>query len=70
MNIKNILATNLKQYRLQKGLSQEALSELAGLHRTYISLIERENRNISVANLEKIALAMGIDAYLLLKPQE
>lgn len=60
-----IFAINIKKYRLQHGYSQEKLAELAGLHRTYISAIEREQRNISIENIEKIATALNIDAYLL-----
>jgi len=67
MNLIHIFATNVRKYRTEKGLSQEALADLAGLHRTYISAIERERRNISIDNIENIASALGIDAYLLLK---
>lgn len=68
MDLIKILAINIKRYRISLHLSQEALAELAGLHRTYISLVERERRNISIENIEKIALALGIDGYLLLMP--
>ena len=60
------LAVNIKRYRAQRDLSQEALAELAGLHRTYISLVERERRNISIENIEKIASALEVEAYFLL----
>ena len=63
-----IFAKNLKLYRNQKGISQEKLAELAGLHRTYISAVERERRNISLENIERIAKALEIEPYLLLKP--
>lgn len=65
MKLMQIFAINIKKYRLQHGYSQEKLAELAGLHRTYISAIEREQRNISIENIEKIATALNIDAYLL-----
>ena len=65
MNLMHIFATNVKKYRIEKGLSQEALAELAGLHRTYVSAVERERRNISIDNTENIANALNIDAYLL-----
>lgn len=67
MNLMHIFATNVKFYRQLKGLSQEKLAELSGLHRTYISAIERERRNISIENIEVIASALEIDAYMLLK---
>ena len=63
----SIFARNLKHYRMEKGFSQEKLAEMSGLHRTYISALERERRNISIENIEKIASALEIDAYLLLK---
>lgn len=61
MNLMHIFATNVKKYRIEKGLSQEALAELAGLHRTYVSAVERERRNISIDNIENIANALNID---------
>ncbi|MBS5931496.1 MAG: helix-turn-helix transcriptional regulator [Clostridiales bacterium] len=70
MSLINVFSTNLKKYRLEKGLSQEGLAELAGLHRTYISSIERAKRNISIDNIENIANALNIDAYLLLKSED
>lgn len=47
------------------GLSQEAFATKAGLHRTYISALERGKRSIALDNIEKIANALEIDAYLL-----
>ena len=67
MSLMHIFANNVRKYRNEKGLSQEALADLAGLHRTYISAIERERRNISIDNIENIALALDVDPYLLLK---
>lgn len=67
MSLIHIFATNVRKYRNEKGLSQEALADLAGLHRTYISAIERERRNISIDNIENIASALDIEPYMLLK---
>ncbi len=67
MSLLHTFATNVKKYRLQQNLSQEKLAELSGLHRTYISSVEREQRNISIDNISKIATALKIDPYLLLK---
>lgn len=65
MNLLHIFATNVRKYRLEKNLSQEKLAEIADLHRTYISALERERRNISIDNIQKVADALGIDAYKL-----
>ncbi len=51
----------LREVRLKKGFSQEWLAELAGLHRTYVSSVERGERNISILNIEKLALALKVD---------
>ncbi len=65
MALLHIFATNVKRYRLERNLSQEKLAELSGLHRTYISSIERELRNISIDNVENIASALDVEPYLL-----
>ncbi len=65
MDIVKVFASNPKKYRTQKGLSQEAFAEISGLHRTYISAIEREKRSIALENIQKIADALEIETYLL-----
>ena len=56
----------LREIRKQKSLSQEKLAFKCGLHRTYISDIERGSRNVSLKNIEKIAKALGISPKSLL----
>lgn len=65
MDIVKVFAKNVKKYRTEKGLSQEAFAEIAGLHRTYISAVEREKRSIALDNVQKIADALEIQTYLL-----
>lgn len=50
----------LREVRLKKGISQERLASLAGIHRTYVSSVERGERNISIANIEKLAKALNV----------
>jgi transcriptional regulator with XRE-family HTH domain len=54
--------------RAERGLSQEALALEAGLHRTFITHVERQVRNISIDNIEKIAAALGVEVHALLLP--
>lgn len=65
MDLLHCFAANVRLYRLKKGFSQEHLAELAGLHRTYISALERERRNISIENIQRIASALEIEPHLL-----
>ncbi len=57
---RNQLARNLRLIRARKGISQEALADLAGLHRTYVGSVERGERNISIDNIVKLANALGV----------
>ena len=59
--ILQIFGTNFQKIRKERNLSQEKLAELAGLHRTYIGMIERAEKNITLCNMEKIAKALGVD---------
>lgn len=62
------VAANIRRRRKAKGLSQEKLGELAELHRTYVSQLERCKANISIDGLERIARVLGVDAAELLQP--
>lgn len=50
----------LRAARQKKGLSQEKLAELAGVHRTFVSSTERGERNISLTNIVRLARALEI----------
>lgn len=50
----------VRELRVAKGISQEKFAELADLHRTYVGMIERAERNITLKNIEKIAHALQI----------
>lgn len=62
----DVLAANIRRLRTATGLSQEALADRSGLHRTYISSIERGKRNVSLENIFLIASALGVEASDLL----
>jgi transcriptional regulator with XRE-family HTH domain len=55
--------------RAERRISQEALADLAGLHRTYIGSVERGERNISIDNIAKLAVAFGISPSKLLEDE-
>jgi transcriptional regulator with XRE-family HTH domain len=62
-----IFARNLRTLRIAKGLSQEALAELAELHRTYVSSVERCERNITLDSVERLAKALSANPLDLLR---
>jgi transcriptional regulator with XRE-family HTH domain len=67
-NPKEIVGHNVRRIRTEAGLSQEELAYRAKLHRTYISSIERGQRNVSVENIFAIAEALRVPPGDLLKP--
>ena len=61
-----MLAANLVSLRRARGWSQEALAFEAGLHRTFVAHVERQARNISLDNLERLAEALDVQVHELL----
>lgn len=55
-----ILAANVRRLRHERGWSQEECAEYCGVHRTYIGAVERGERNITIATLERIAAAFKV----------
>lgn len=68
MSARELLAINLIQRRGALGWSQEALAFEAGLHRTFVAHVERQVRNISLDNIEKLAEALHVPVHELLSP--
>jgi transcriptional regulator with XRE-family HTH domain len=66
MKLREVLATNLKRFRLAAGLSQEELAHRAHLDRTYVSSLERGRYSASIDKIENLSLALGIEASELL----
>jgi len=65
-DILNTFGENVRMYRNQLHISQEELAFKAELHRTYIGMIERAEKNITLENIEKIAKALKVDISELL----
>jgi len=64
-SLRDVVAKNVRLIRNNIGISQERLADIAGLHRTYIGAVERAQTNVSVDNLEKIAIALQVEAVKL-----
>ena len=62
-----VLGRRIKQLRNERSVSQEALADLAGVHRTYVGMIERGEKNITVLSAQKIASALGIHLSVLFR---
>jgi transcriptional regulator with XRE-family HTH domain len=60
-------AESLRRIRLEQGLSQEDLAEIADLHRTYVGSVERGERNISIDNMEALADALSVPLFRMLQ---
>jgi transcriptional regulator with XRE-family HTH domain len=66
-DLQRAVGLNLRAYRLERGLSQEAFAELIGVHRTYMGGIERGERNLTLKSLERIAEKVGLEPLTLLR---
>ena len=67
---RQVFAANMRRLRNKAGLSQEALADLCGLHRTYVGSVERSERNISIDNLEAIARVLQCPLATLVTDEE
>lgn len=70
MEIRRLFASNVRALRQDKGLSQEQLAFEAGIHRTYVSGVERGVRNPTLLLVAKFAKALGVAPDVLLRPPE
>jgi transcriptional regulator with XRE-family HTH domain len=60
MDVRQRLAANLKRLRKERGVSQEALADMADVDRTYVSGVERQVRNPTVVVVDRLARALGV----------
>ena len=67
-DIRNRFGVRVRQLRTERGWSQEAFADRAGLHRTYVGSIERGEQNLSLVNIEKLAATLGISLAELFEP--
>ena len=68
LSARAILAQNLLLLRRKRGWSQEELAFQSGLHRTFVGHVERQIRNISLDNIERLARTLGVPVHVLLTP--
>ena len=68
-DLQKTVGRNLRAYRLERGLSQEAFADQLGVHRTYMGGVERGERNLTLKSLEKMAEQIGVEARELLAEQ-
>jgi transcriptional regulator with XRE-family HTH domain len=65
--LRDILAKNMRRHRAMRGLTQEALAYDCGINRTYLSAVERAERNVSIDNVARIAKGLQVEPWKLLK---
>lgn len=63
------IASNLRYFRTQLGMSQEELADICHIHRTYIGSVERGERNVTIKTLETLARGLNITVCELLSPR-
>lgn len=66
-DLQRALGRNLRRYRQERGLSQEAFADLVGVHRTYMGGLERGERNLTLRSLERLAEIIAVDPLELLR---
>ena len=69
MDIKRIVGYNVRGFREMKGLTQSELADQSGIHQNYIGGVERGERNVTIENLARLAIALKVDPNILLIPK-
>ena len=66
-DLQKTVGRNLRAYRMERGLSQEAFAEVLGVHRTYMGGVERGERNLTLKSVERMAEKLEIEVLELMK---
>lgn len=66
-DLQKTVGRNLRAYRIERGLSQEAFAEVLGVHCTYMGGVERGERNLTLKSVERMAEKLGVEARDLLE---
>lgn len=69
-DLQRTVGANLRRYRQERGLSQEAFADLVGVHRTYMGGLERGERNLTLRSLERLAAVIEVEPLELLQCSE
>jgi transcriptional regulator with XRE-family HTH domain len=66
-DLQRAVGRNLRRYRQEHGLSQEAFADLVGVHRTYMGGLERGERNLTLRSVERLATKINVDPIDLMR---
>lgn len=66
-DLQKVVGRNLRAYRVERGLSQEAFAEVLGVHRTYMGGVERGERNLTLKSVERMASTLRVDPLELMR---
>ena len=69
-DLQKAVGRNLRAYRMERGLSQEAFAEVLGVHRTYMGGGERGERNLTLKSVERMAEKLEMEVLELMKPHK
>ncbi|VTR76554.1 helix-turn-helix domain-containing protein [Cellulomonas hominis] len=69
-DLQRVVGRHVRRIRIDRGISQEALADALGYHRTYLGGIERGERNLTLRSVERLAEGLAVDVRVLLEKSE
>jgi transcriptional regulator with XRE-family HTH domain len=69
-DLQRVVGRHVRRIRVDRGISQEALADALGYHRTYLGGIERGERNLTLRSVERLAEGLAVDVRVLLETSE